>query len=392
MKTSILEKFGMEKVLFLVIIIAVLVVAGIMFFIFSGHSSKNVELLGPLGKEEWEIGQSYKITWEAEGVERIGIVLFNKLEPEWIAEGIPAGQGEYEWRILPGHDYGPNFWIAVFEYPWRKGNKISYSISSFSITFPEMASCDAMSTQEEWPFLASDGPNIRKAFITEEKFNGDLDGFDGADEKCQIAAAEAGYTGEWTAFIGGGASDNTAIKRLEATPRALEGVFVDAEPEATLLRGATCHRILGKNFIDFLSKFSDLEILNKERVRKEFLSKMDEIWLGRVDENSIRTCLYIPTSYGSFGVDVYEQYSYSVSCQDWTYGGKMVSEYNRYKDPDENFPTCFTPAGEATYAVASGGLSSDLIKLKKEDEVKSYFLTDSGKYCSVKQRILCIQD
>ena len=206
------EKIGIEKVMFIVIIIAIVGVVAAILFMFYGDKSRNLDLVSPMGREEWEIGQSYDITWKAKGVERIGIVLFNGENPQWIAENIPASSEKYEWKIPSGHAYGPNFWIAIVEYPWRTGNLISYSKGSFSVTFPALASCDELSIQSNWPFMASDIPDIRRVFITKEQFTGDLEGLQGADEKCQIAAAELGYSGNWTAFIGGENPEETAVK------------------------------------------------------------------------------------------------------------------------------------------------------------------------------------
>jgi len=388
MKTSILEKFGIEKLLVIIAIVAIVIVFGIVFYLFLGFSARNVELVQPLGRESWEIGQTYEIKWDAVGVERVGIVLFNGNEPNWIAENVPASKGVYEWKIPAGHEYGSNFWIAVFEYPWRSKNEISYSTGSFSITFPEAASCDFLSVQEEWPHLASDIPDVRKVFITKETFRGDLGGLEGANEKCELSAADQGYEGNWVAFIGGEAPENTAIKRLERTENGLNGIFIDAEPSSTLLRGANCHRLLGKNFNEFLAKLSDPKVVNEQRLSKTFLNGLESLWLGRIDDNSKRSCLFISSS-GYLNVDSTEKYSYTVSCQDWTYEGKLVGGYDRFSGLDDSFPSCYTPTGEFVYATGSGGLSSSL---EDEKEENSYYIVDAGKYCSTKQHLLCIEE
>jgi len=388
MKNSFLEKFGIEKLFIFIIVIAAVAVFVFVFYLFVGYSSRTIELSQPMGKEEWEIGQTYEIKWSSKGVERVGIVLFNGENPEWIAENVSALKGSYEWRIQPGHDYGPNFWIAVFEYPWKSGNEVSYTRGSFSVTYPELASCDSLSTQEEWPFLASDAPNVRKVLITKEEFKGDLGGLDGANEKCKTAAAELGYEGNWTAFIGGEAPENTAIKRLERTPNALNGVFVEADVASTLLRGATCHRILGRNFNEFLGKFSDLVVVNKDKLSESFLKNMSKIWLGRVNDESKRSCLPVKSSFSYSNIDLVEKYSYTVSCQDWTYEDKTVVGYNRSTVLDDTFPFCYTPSGEFTYSVGVGGLSSGL---EGEDQDAQYVI-DAGKYCSKKQYLMCIED
>ena len=388
MKQRIFEKIGIEKVLIVIIIIAIVGVFLIFFWLFFGYSSRSIELLSPLGREQWEIGQKYEIKWKSTGVERVGIALFNGDKPEWIAENISASKGVYEWWIQPGHEYGPNFWVAIFEYPWRQGNQISYSKGSFSIIYPELASCDSLSIQDEWPYLASDTPDVRKVFITKEDFTGNLAGLNGANEKCRIAAAEMGLSGNWTAFIGGDNPEDTAVKRIEKTPRGLAGIFIDAKPSQELLRGATCHRILGSNFNDFLSKLSDSEILNKEKISEDFLKEMDKIWFGRIDDTTQRNCTVIESTIYYFYTPTSEKYSHTVTCQNWTYGDKLVPGYERGMVLDDTFSTCYTPQGEPTYSVAVGGLSSEL---KGEEDNGQYF-TNVGKLCSEKQHLLCIED
>jgi len=391
MNQSLLEKFGLEKLLFFVIIIAVVIVFGVVFYLFFGYSSKNLELLTPIGRESWEIGQTYEIKWKSRGVDRVGIILFNEEKPEWIAENLSASGNSYKWKIPAGHEYGDNFWVAVIEYPWRSGNKVSYSKGSFSITYPELASCDSLSLQEEWPFFASDVPNVRKVFITKETFTGNLGGLAGADEKCQVAAAELGLKGSWTAFIGGEDPEDTAVKRLERTPRGLTGIFIDAESSSELLRGATCHRLLAKDFTELLKRITGLEIVNEGKLSSNFLKLMGAMWLGRIDENSKRTCLPIESAMYYLYAPLAEKYSYTVTCQNWNYENKLVAEYIRKMTLDDTFPSCYTPQGEFTYSVAAGGLTSSL-KTFKDNEINDYFVLDIGKYCSEKQHILCIED
>jgi hypothetical protein len=388
MRQSIFEKIGIEKLFIIVIVVAIIAVFLIFFWLFYGYSSKSVELISPLGREEWEIGQTYEIKWKSTGLDRVGIVLFSGDQPEWIAENIPASPGVYEWRIQPGHDYGPNFWVAVFQYPWRQGNPISYSKGSFSITYPEAASCDSLSVQDEWPYLASDTPGVRKIFITKEVFTGNLGGLNGANEKCKVAAAEMGLSGDWTAFVGGDNPDDTAVKRIEATPKGLLGIFIDANAASELLRGATCHRLLGKDFNDFLSKISDLEILNKEKLSADFLTTMQDLWLGRIDDTTQRNCTSISSAANYFYTPLAERYSHTVTCQNWTYGDKLVSGYVRGMPLDDTFSTCYTPQGEPTYSVAVGGLASDL----QGEKGSGQYVTNVGKLCSEKQHILCIED
>ncbi|MDP2909751.1 MAG: hypothetical protein Q8N69_01620, partial [bacterium] len=189
---KIKEKLVMEKGLFIVMIAALLVVFGFIFYIFFGYASKKVAIVYPNEGDELELGKEYEIKWSARGVDKVGIALFDGEKPEWIAQNIPANQGSHKWNINTDHAYGSDFWIAVFDYPWRKGSKIDYSNGPFKITYPDLVNCDRLSLEQEWPYLASNAPGLRKVFITPETFNGNLDGLEGADQKCQASAEKLG--------------------------------------------------------------------------------------------------------------------------------------------------------------------------------------------------------
>jgi len=375
MNESFFEKLRIEKGLIFAIIGAILVVFVVLFWLFFSYSSKKIEVVSPNGRENWEIGQVYEINWKVRGVDRVGIVLFNGEKPEWIAENISASQEKYEWTIQPGHEYGPNFWVAVIEYPWRDGNQIDYSAGSFSITYPEMSSCDNLSVEKEWPYFASDLPKIRKVFITEEQFSGNLEGFEGADEKCAQAAEKQELEGEWMAFIGGESPENTILKRLENSSRGLEGIYVEAEPSSELLRGATCHRLLGKNIEEFLAKLSNLEISAKKKLGESFSEKLAKVWLGRINSNSPKNCVLISSLSSLTFYPLAEKYSYTVTCQNWSHSESVVSGYLRENGTDSSFPSCYTSTGGFTYAVGSAGLS----------------LEEVGKQCSEKQHLICVE-
>ncbi len=389
MSSSILEKFTIEKNLIYILIATVLIVFGFIFYLFYGQFSKNIEVLTPNGGEEWEIGQAYEITWKSKGIERVGIVLFKENEPKWIAKNVSAKLGRYEWKIYPGQEYKDGYWIAIFEYPWQKGNKIDYSNSSFAVTFSELISCDALSTENEWLYLPSDLPDLRRVFITQEQFTGNLEGFEGADEKCQIEAEERGFEGKWHAFLGGDSDEDLAIERLKRTPKGTEGVFIAAPPAATLIRGATCHRLLAKDFDEFLAKFSSPLIINEEKLEEDFLNDLKNIWLGRVNEASKKNCIPIAKVIEALYLPLVEKYSFTVTCQNWTQGNKLVEGYPvPTGEPKPSFPTCYTSTGEFTDAVALGGLSSGLTGKGSDTALTLY----QGKYCSTSQKLLCIEE
>lgn len=365
-----------EKILFSIIVIAILVVFGLVFWLFFAYATKSIKVLTPNGGEEWQIGQTYEITWQARGIDKIGIVLFQDKEPKWLVKDISASAGKYEWKIYPGQDYGSGFWVAVVEYPWREGNKIDYSDASFTITYPILDTCEALSVVQQWPYLANNFPDIRRVFITEENYSGNLDGLAGADAICQKEAEAKEYGGTWSAFLGGDSDEETAIKRLEAAPRNKEGIFVQAEPALELERGDTCHRLLAKDFEEFLKIFSGTKIINGEKLEENFLKDLDDIWLGRLDQKSKKNCIPIAEVLGSTYTPLAEKYSFTVTCQNWTQDKKKVEGLS-------SFPTCYTSSGKSTNTVALAALASGL-------EGQNYTVS-MGKYCSNSQKLLCIE-
>ncbi len=387
MNKSLLEKFTIEKSLIYIIIAAVLIVFGFIFFLFFSQLTKSIKIEIPNGGEEWGIGQSYKITWKAKGIKKVGIVLFKGKEPKWIAKNVYAELGEYGWKIYPGQEYGDDYWVAVFEYPWQKGNKIDYSDGAFAIVYPELANCDSLSIKNEWLYLPSDLPDLRRVFITKEKYTGNLEGVEGADRICQEEAEEQNFGGTWHAFLGGDKEEELAVKRMEKTPRKTKGIFIEAEPVATLIeRKATCHRLLGKDFQGFLKKFSNLLIINEEKLEDSFLNDFKNLWLGRVDEKSKQNCVLI----AKVSVDLAEKYSFTATCQNWTQGNRFVEGYPVPRDTSKPlFPTCYTPQGKFTDAVALGGLSSGLTG---GEAGSNAFTMYQGKYCDTRQKLLCIEE
>ena len=386
----IFGKITLEKVLIYTLIAAVVITFGFIFYLIFGQFTKNIRVTSPLGGEEWGIGEAHTITWKSRGIDKVGIVLFQGSEAKWIAKNVPAAAGEYEWKIYPGQPYGDNYWIAVFEYPWRKGNKIAYSDSAFAVVFPELASCDTLSAQNEWPYLPSDLPGLRKVFITENTYNGDLDGLEGADKICQQEAQTQGYQGSWRAFLGGDSDQEIAIERLKASPRKTGGIFIEAKPGAVLLRGATCHRLLGKSFDDFLAKFSQLSIINGQQLGSEFFQRLQSVWLGRLDLKSSKNCITIALAMENPYKSSAEKYSLTATCQNWTKGVMYVDGYpvplGGIKPP---FPTCYTAQGKITDAAALAGRATGLTG--GADGVNA-FTPYQGKSCDVRQRLLCIED
>jgi len=335
-----------------------LIIPLVIIILFVSYGRGSIEVLFPARGEGLEVGKTYEIQWRAKGIEKVGIVLFKGAEPVWIAKDVKAELGRYEWKIHFGQEYRPDYWLAIFEYPWQKGNAIDYSDKQFAIIFSEAISCESLSIEMEWPYLISDYPGLRRVFITEDSFTGNLNGLDGADRKCQEGAESIGLKGNWQAFIGGDSDRETALVRLSEAERKTEGVFIWASPALVLERGATCHRLWARGFEDFLVRLPE------------------NIWLGRLDERSKKNCIsiaeFLPRTY----VPLSEKYSFTATCQGWTRDKKVVEGYPVFgESPGLLFPTCYTAEGNFTEAVALGGFSAGSI----------------GKSCDVKQKLLCIE-
>ena len=266
---------NLEKILVYILILAILAVAVFVAFVFFGKISKTIQVAYPAGGEELRVGGTYKIEWKAAGISKVGIVLFNGQTPKWVAKDIDASLGSYEWKVYPGQDYGDDFWLAVVEFPWQSDSKVAYTKGAFAIIYPEQSSCAGASIVNQWPYIPGDYPNIRRVFITKNTFAGNLGGLDGADKKCQDDASARGYTGVWHAFLGGDSDKETAVNRLNNTPRQLNGVFVEANPGIKLSSGINCYALLGNNFDKFKATFSNLTAVNKQKLSDDFFANFD---------------------------------------------------------------------------------------------------------------------
>jgi len=153
-----------------------------------------------------------------------------------------------------------------------------------------------------------------------------------------------------------------------------------------LPEGKTCHRLLGKNFDEFFKKFSDSVFLNKRRLSDDFLKNLSMIWLGRITSESKKECLPISNSLYQ---DVSKGYSFTTTCQNWTNAQELISSFIPSTENEESLgiPVCYTPAGKRISALAIGGISSDIIG----DENNKIFSPNVGKYCTISQKLLCIE-
>lgn len=385
------EKFTLEKSLIYVVIAAVVVTFAFIFYLLIIYFSKNIEITSPVGGEKWEIGKTYEIKWNARaGIDKVGIVLFKGNEPKWIAKDVQASLGRYEWTIYPGQEYGDDYWMAVFQYPWKPGNKIAYSSGAFAIVFSELGSCEGVSSQSEWPLMPSDYPNVRRVFLTNQSYNGNLGGLAGADQKCQQEAEQMGFKGTWQAFLGGDGENELAVKRLEQGPRKTDGVFVEAVVSSTLTRGATCHRLLGKNIDELIAKLSDPLMINEEKISTDFLNGLKNVWLGRIDGRSAENCTTIASVVKEANRPLAEKYSFTTTCQNWTKAASLADGYPvPFGGSKPAFPRCYTKEGKATDAVGIAALAMGTTGGAKNVDALTPF---QGKLCDAPQKLMCIEE
>lgn len=367
-----------KKILWLLLAIIIAAAGGLLIYRFTVE--KNLKLLSPSAKEVWQSNKTYPITWKSRNIGKVGIMLVkgDLREGAWIVEDFSAGKGRYDWQIFVWQEPRQDYKIAIFEYPWKEGNKIDYSDDFFTILGPKFASCDDLSIKTEWPYVPSDFPDLRKVFITKNSWQGNLEGLQGADKKCQAEADEKGLKGTWKAFLGDDAT--FAVDRLN-----LDGIFVEAEKAADLPEAKTCHRLLGKNFDEFLKKLSEPLLFGQEKFDETFLKDLQDVWLGRINPESKRDCVTIFAKYPS--PDPAKNYSFTTTCQNWTIGLEILLALQPNAGEEIELPICYTPAGARINALGLAGLSSGVIEKEKEQFLNPFL----GKPCDLSQKLLCIQ-
>ena len=384
-------KFGIEKILIFILIIAVVATFGFLFYLLTDKISKNIKISFPSGGEELMVGDTYKIEWKARGINKVGIILYKDQTARWIAKDLDASIGEYEWKVYPGQEYGDNFWIAVVEFPWQKNRAVAYTDGSFALVYPKTNSCDVVSVQNQWAYIPSDYPNIRKVFITKNSFTGNLGGIEGADKKCQEEARSQGYNGTYRSFIGGDSDSELAVQRIRKTMRGVNGIFVEAKSAMQLANGVGCQALLGNNLTEFMANFSNPAVVNKEKFSAEFFRDFGAIWLGRVDDKSKNSCAIIGNSASGSGnafENISERSSFTSTCQRWTSGSQFVSGYPVPEGSAKpSFPSCYVSSGNIVDAVAVGGLSMSLTS-----DAQNLFTPYQAKTCDSYQKLLCIED
>jgi hypothetical protein len=355
------KKYGVLIVVGMIVLILAIVLSATFFL-----SKRTLLLLEGKAAGPVKAGDSVPIKWSAAKVDRVGIILISNTEVSWVARDLPASQGSFDWKTFVYQKPGSDFKIAIFEYPWKEGNLVSYSKKNIEILGAKYTSCEDLSVQAEFPFIASNYENVKKTFITASGYSGDLGGLQGADKKCQAEAVKLGYKGNYIAFIG---DDSVSAQERLKKP----GAYILALGALSLVEGTTCHRLLAENTEKLVEKFTLSAESAKIKLDEEFLKSFGRIWVGRLTANLRKDCLMIDRSQADF--------SYSVTCQNWSQSKEKIYTGNV---PDfAGLERCYSDAGKSIPANFIGAYAS----VVASDGATGLI----GRSCNSALRLLCVE-
>lgn len=377
----------------------------VFLFFYQTRKKSELDLIFPNGGEVLVAGGEFEIKWKAKNIKEAEIFLFREGgEKMKIAENIKGSSGAYRWRISVSQAPAQDYKIQIVSYD-RKGNKlVDTSDKIFEIRGPRFASCYHLILRDLWPYFPSDFPQLKRVFITQNLYTGNLGGLDGADKICQKEAEALGLAGTWKAFLGD--------ERRSATERLnLDGIFVfeskenaipievlqpnefwlslkkliEASPKKeTLLKAYDLltpavnylTKTLGKNVelkycLPLLGK-------NLNEMMKNFISRAPSIpaiayqgiWLGRIFPQEKSECIPL------FGQN---EYSFTVSCENWASNNKYITN-----QPIE----CYLQTGTRVNAkrIAGRGLF-----MGRDVSYNEYISAEMGDSCSEGHHLLCIE-
>jgi hypothetical protein len=417
-----------SQILPILIAFLILFVGLVVFLYYQISVKKELQIISPNGGEVLRAGESYTIEWKAKKIEKVDIVLVKEEEPKKskiIVKDFPAKEKKYQWQIFAFEETSDRYKIAIFESPWKEGNKIDYSDGYFSIIGPKFVSCEQLTIAKNWPFIPNDYPKLKRVFLTKNEYRGNLGGLEGADKICQKEAEEMGLEGNWKAFLG---DDNiSALERLN-----LDGVFVFAEPEEglpqekipayfwesfgdylertlgktdrfkkeiepafktlseyfekfyqkwnLLQKNKSCYRFLAGNVQEFLKKLFSPYLAIKESPENEFFKSFfgQDIWLGRIYPEDKKNCIEIFSKYEEKS----KNFSFTLTCQNW----QSEQDYLKFEEKSTQIPYCYSPQG--LRVEASGVAGASRVVLEEDDKRK---IEISGRRCSESLKLLCVE-
>ena len=358
---SAFKKYRVLIVAGLVILILVIVLAATFL-----TSTRNLTLVEGKEAVTLKAGDAYTIKWSAAKVDRVSIILYSNTGVTGIARTIPASQGVYEWKSFVYQKPGNDFRIVIFEYPWKKGNLVSYSNKTIQILGAKYTSCEDLSVEAEFPFIASNYDNAKKLFITTGSYKGDLGGLEGADKKCMQEAGKLGFTGNYIAFLG---DDSISAKERITKP----SIFIKAEGSLSLVEGTTCHRLFAENTERLVEKFTLSAESVKLKIDDEMIKNFGHIWLGRLTPNLKKDCLTINNSQ--------EDFSFDTTCQNWSQNKEKIYSGNV---PDfAGLDRCYNDAGKSIPANIVGAWGSVISSDGSTGLI--------GRSCNSSMHLLCVE-
>ncbi len=344
--------------------IAVLVLAVVLLVNFL-VSTKSLSFV--VGADSFNAGDSFQIRWAAKNISRVGIVLFNGDEAQWIIQNYPGAAGKYTWNSDPYQAAGADYRIAVFEYPWKNGNLIAYSPVPITIVGQKYVSCEDYSVELLWPHLSDAYSNIHRVFATSSSYSGDMGGIDGADAICAKEAEKLGYSGNYVAFLG--TDEKSASERI-----AKNGVFVEAAPAGTLTEGKSCHRLVARDLQNLLDITRAENNLAKFQLSDSLYKALGNAWYGRRTAAVKTECLPIARK------GVADAFSASYNCQDWTVDKKQI--YSNLS-AEADLIRCYNESGKRVQANYYGAIAASF------DLEGSYML--DGDTCDSAHKLLCVE-
>jgi len=394
----------------IIILGAIILILGLIL-IFVVFTKKELKIIYPKGGEKFEAGKTVTILWKSRKIGKVDIYLISegKGERMMIAEGVSGKK--FDWKISFWQQPRDDYKIEILEHT-ENIEKYYDQSKIFKIVGPTIAFCEELSIPEEWHFIPSDYPDLKRVFITRGLYSGNLGGLDGADQICQKEAEAMGLEGKFKALLG---DENISAKeRLN-----LEGIFVEiggdqipGESSPFLLYWKNfkkfleknagdqkenylkayqfldrafnvylekieekkekryCYRLLGKTFDDFFKKITD----NSKDYLKWFFGESFEkdlekgVWIGRIYPETKKECLQIPY----LGQEL--KFSFTTSCQNWSTDQEKSGEILK---------ECYDSQGRKWPVSLIGGIS--ILSTEKG------FSVDFGTPCNSSLALICVE-
>ena len=84
----------------------------VKFTVLSSSINKNITVTSPNGEETWKTGETHRVTWTSQGIDKVAIYVYNDtvsgsgstnyLDSAMTSLSVPAAQGYFDWTIVSG--------------------------------------------------------------------------------------------------------------------------------------------------------------------------------------------------------------------------------------------------------------------------------------------------